>query len=101
MPDRSISPARLKVPRATSRSTRTRTSALASTAATGGAEEGCGGRFARSIRRLYSGSGSMTLRELSVGRGGCCAAAWGAGALKAASVNATVVILVMVSSSPA
>ena len=65
-PSRSTSPASAKVPRTESRSTRTRRSALESTAATGGPGAGRGGRLARSTRRLYSGSGSVTVR-------GCCA----------------------------
>src|SRR5262245_65560830 len=74
-PLRNASPVTVNTPRAVSRATRTRISALATTAATGATVGGCGGRAARSISRLYSASVSVTARGVSVGRGGCCAEA--------------------------
>ena len=98
MPARSTSPVRLKTPWAVSRSTRTRRSALESTDATGATAGPCDGRLARSIRRLYSASESVTARGDSFGRGGCCAEAAWANATKTAA-SAYALDLVMISSS--
>ncbi len=78
MPGRSTSPARVKTPRALSRSTRTRSSALDNTAPTGASAGPCVGRLARSTRRLYSVNDNVTLRDgslrdVSPGRVGVCA----------------------------
>src|SRR5262249_28818772 len=87
-----------KTPRAVSRSTRTRRSALDRTDATGGGAGAAGGRLARSIRRLYSVSDSVTARDGSFGRGGGCPIAiYGAGAKSAA--NKREVLRIMISSS--
>jgi hypothetical protein len=65
----------VKVPRADSRSTRTRRSASAITAASGGAGEAGAGRPVISTSLLYSLSGSVTVRVESAARGGACPAA--------------------------
>src|SRR6185436_8136240 len=93
-PGRRTSPATLNAPCAVSRSTRTRKSALDSTAATGAAVDVCGGRPARSISLLYSVTESVTVRGDSTGLSGCCAAAMFVIAANAAA-NVVVVGLVI------